>query len=120
MFRLAKLIVLTGAILILGQANIASASTEPRGFLVPDNFSGTADEGASLFETIITIVNALLAFAALVAAIVIAFSTFTALREGSGEDVAAAAKNTIIYASVGLIIILLSAVLVNFVIGTIV
>lgn len=72
-----------------------------------------------MIDSVRNIVNALLGLVAVIAVIVIIFSSYTALSAGDADDVAAKAKNTIIYALLGLIIVALSAVVVNFIIGSI-
>ncbi len=80
-------------------------------------FAGTAQ--GTLLSAITNIVNALLSFVAVIAVTVIIFSTITALSGRDSEDIAQRARNTIIYALVGLIIDALSAVIVNFIISAI-
>jgi len=80
-------------------------------------FEGTA--GGSLIDAITGIVNALLALAALIAAIFVVIGGVRYITSQGDEDAAAAAKNTILYAAIGLIVIALSAVLVNFIVANI-
>lgn len=115
---------LLGALLMFSMlmpaaALAARAVGDETGFRIPDNFEGTEDANSSLILTIINIVNALLAFAGLVAAIFIVIGGVRYITSQGDEDAVAGAKNTILYAAIGIIVILLSAVLVNFVIGTI-
>ena len=81
------------------------------------NFEGTAN--GSLLEAIRNIVNSLLALAALVAAIMLIVGIYTALGAGTDDDIAARARGNIVYISIGIIVILLSAVLVSFIISSI-
>ena len=81
-------------------------------------FSGTANAtNVSLIGAIRTVVNAFLAIVALVAVIVIILAGFRYVTSGGDEEAAATAKNQILYALIGLVIILLSAIIVNFVIS---
>jgi hypothetical protein len=80
-------------------------------------FQGTS--GLPLLQAIIIIVNALLTFAALVAAIFIIYGGVRYIISRGDEDAAAEAKNTILYAVIGLIVIGLSAAIVNFAVGVI-
>lgn len=80
-------------------------------------FAGTS--GSGLMSAIRTIINVLLIFASLVAVIMIIYGGVRYIISRGDEDEAAAAKNTILYAVIGLIVIGLSAAIVNFVIGAI-
>ncbi len=80
-------------------------------------FAGTSS--GDLIDTITKIVNAFLSLVAMVAVIVIIFGTASAIGAGDQEDVAARAKNNIIYALLGLVIVGLSAVIVNFLLAVI-
>ena len=80
-------------------------------------FEGTA--GGSLIDAITGIVNALLALAALIAAIFVVIGGVRYITSQGDEDAAAAAKNTVLYALIGVIVIALSAVVVNFIIANI-
>jgi|GEM_PF-3472719 hypothetical protein len=75
-------------------------------------FTGTSS--GTLLDAIRNIVNGLLVLASVVAAIVLIFSFATSLAGKDSEDVALRLRSTIIFTLVGLIIIALSAVLVNF------
>lgn len=86
-----------------------------QGFTLATPFSGTA--GGNLIDVITTIVNTLLSLVAIAAVIVIIFGTVSAALAGDQEDIVLRAKNNIIYALLGLIIVALSAVIVNFIIA---
>jgi len=90
--------------------------TDP-GFTQQDPFAGTAN--TQLIPAITGIVNALLALAALIAAIFVVIGGVRYITSQGDEDAAAAAKNTVLYALIGLIVIALSAVLVNFIVANI-
>lgn len=86
--------------------------------LVPQSpFAGTS--GSGLLTAIRTIINILLIFASLVAVIMIIYGGVRYITSRGDEDETTAAKNTILYAVIGLIVIGLSAAIVNFVIGAI-
>jgi hypothetical protein len=99
---------ITLLIIILPTAALA------QGFTTATPFSGTAS--GDLIDAITTIVNTLLSLVAIAAVIVIIFGTVSAASAGDQEDIALRAKNNIIYALLGLIIVALSAVIVNFII----
>jgi len=80
-------------------------------------FAGTST--GTLVGAITNIVNALLALVAVVAVIVIIFSTVTALSGRDDEDIARRARSTIIFALIGLVIVALSAVIINFILRAI-
>jgi hypothetical protein len=77
-------------------------------------FSGTST--GTLLDSVRNIVNALLSLAALVAGIVLVFSFVTALSGRDGEEVAKRVRMTIVFTIIGLIVIALSAVIINFII----
>ena len=80
-------------------------------------FEGTSTQ--PLLDAIQNIVNTLLSLAALIAAIFVVIGGVRYVTSQGDEDATAAAKNTILYAAIGIIVILLSAVLVNFIIASI-
>lgn len=80
-------------------------------------FMGTA--GGGLLTAIRTIINILLILASLVAVIMIVYGGVRFVISRGDEDEAATAKNIILYAVIGLIVIGLSAAIANFVIGAI-
>lgn len=82
-------------------------------------FDGTAGAGKgsnNLLVNIRNIVNSFLALAGIVAAIAIVISGVQYLTALGDEDAARTAKRNIIYAAIGIVVILLSGVFVNFVI----
>lgn len=78
-------------------------------------FSGTSN--SDLITAVIRIVNYALILAGLVAAVVIVYGGVKYIISRGDEDGAADAKNTILFAVIGLIVIGLAAALVNFVIA---
>ena len=96
----------------------APAAALAQGFATNvESFEGTAT--GDLLEAITNIINTLLSLAALIAAVFIVIGGVRYVTSQGDDDAVAAAKNTILYAAIGIIIILLSAVLVNFVITSI-
>jgi len=87
----------------------------PTGFTTVTNFEGTQG-GVDVLAAIRNVVNALLALAAIIAAIFIIIGGVQYITSAGDEDAAATAKNTLIYALLGVVVIILSAVLVNFII----
>jgi len=75
-------------------------------------FSGTSNR--PLIDAITAIVNIFLILAALTAAVFLVLGGVRYITSRGDEDEAAAAKNTILYAVIGLIVIGLSAAVVNF------
>lgn len=73
--------------------------------------------GNDLVGAIIFIINWLLVLAALAALVFLIFGGIQYIVSRGDEDAAATAKNTILYAIIGLIVIGLSAVVVNFIIS---
>ena len=83
-----------------------------------DNLEGIPDEdNINLIGAVRVIVNAFLAIVALIAVIVIIIAGFRLIISGGDEESARAARRQILYAIIGLVIILLSAIIVNFVIS---
>ena len=80
-------------------------------------FQGTAQGG--LIQAITTIVNILLILAGIIASLYLLYGGVQYITAAGDEDKAGTAKNTILYALIGLIVIGLSAAVVNFVIGAI-
>lgn len=73
--------------------------------------------GSDLVGAIIFIINWLLVLAALAALVFLIIGGVQYIISRGEEDAAATAKNTILYAIIGLIIIGLAAVVVNFIVG---
>ena len=80
---------------------------------------GSGNAGSDIVRIVVNIVNVLLSVVALIAAIFIIWGGFQYITSGGDENKAESAKRTILYAVVGLIIIGLSALIVNFVINAI-
>ena len=80
-------------------------------------FSGTAT--GTLLGAITSIVNVLLTLAAIIAVIFVIIGGVRYVTSQGDEDAALLAKNTIIYAILGVIVIALSAVIVNFLLGAV-
>ena len=80
-------------------------------------FQGTAQ--GDLVSAVINIINILLILAALVAAIFLVIGGVRYITSQGNSDDVDQAKSTILYAIIGLIVIGLSAAIVNFVVGAI-
>lgn len=80
-------------------------------------FSGTASGG--LIDAVVTIVNIFLILAGLVAAIFLIVGGVQYIISRGDDDAVTRAKNTILYAIIGLVVIGLAAAIVNFVVGAI-
>lgn len=74
------------------------------------------EDTTSLLDTIQTIVNALLVLVGIVAAIYLVLGGLRYVRSEGDEGEAEKAKNTILYAVIGIILIGLSGVIVNYII----
>ena len=80
-------------------------------------FQGTA--GGTLIEAVTAIVNFLLVLAGLAASVFLVIGGVQYITSRGDEDTAAKAKNTILYAVIGLVVIGLSAAIVNFVVSAV-
>lgn len=80
-------------------------------------FAGT--QGGSLIGAITTIVNIMLMVVGVIAAVMLVLGGVRYIISQGDEDQTEQAKNTILYALIGLIVIGLSAVVVNFVLGAV-
>ena len=106
---------LTAASLALPAVVLAAAN--PTTFGKVSSFAGTSS--GSIIDAVTNIVNALLGFAAVVAVIFVIIGGVRYITGQGDEDAIELAKNTVLYALIGLIIIALSAVVVNFIIGSV-
>ncbi len=108
-----KVLATTAAVGLIAIPMIASA----QGFAPVTPFEGTST--GTLIQAITNIVNALLTLAAVIAAIFVIIGGVRYITAQGDEDAVAAAKNTVIYAVIGIVVIALSAVVVNFIIAAI-
>lgn len=88
-----------------------------QGFSPVTPFAGTST--GTLIQAITNIVNALLALAAVIAAIFVIIGGVRYVTSQGDEDASEQAKGTVLYAIVGIIIIALSAVIVNYIIAAV-
>lgn len=93
------------------------AITLAQGLTGTTPFAGTARGG--LIPAIITIVNIFLVLAGLVAAIFMVIGGVQYIISRGDEGEVEKAKNTILYAVIGLVVIGISAAIVNFVVATV-
>jgi len=110
--KIKKLVCATVGVGLLALPAVAMAQFAP---VTP--FSGTST--GTLIQAITSIVNALLTLAAVVAAIFVVIGGIRYITAQGDEDAVAQAKNTVIYAVIGVIVIALSAVIINFIIAAI-
>jgi len=108
-----KVLATTAAVGLIATPMIASAA----GFGTVTPFQGTST--GTLIGAITNIVNALLTLAAVIAAIFVIIGGVRYITAQGDEDAVAAAKNTVIYAVIGVVVIALSAVIINFIIRAI-
>ncbi len=83
----------------------------------PDAVSTATGGASSLRQLVLTMVNYFLGFLGLVAVLVVIYGGVTYVTAAGKDDAVEKGKKIIMYALVGLIIVLLSFVVVNFVIG---
>ncbi len=81
---------------------------------VQGEFEGISPTSVGLISSIINIINALLVLAAIAAIVFIIIGGVRYVTSQGDEDATEQAKNSIIYAIIGIIVILLAAVIVNF------
>ncbi len=97
----------------------APAVTWAAGFnTVLSPFAGVQG-GSDIVGAIRNIVNALLILIAIIAVIVVIIGGVRYITSSGDDDAAASAKNTIIYALIGLVVIGLSIVIVNFILSAV-
>lgn len=106
---------MVGAITILNLLPAASAS----GFIKPEDNIVAPETGGetSLRQMVLTVVNYFLGFLGLLAVVMIIYGGITYVSSAGNDDAVGKAKKIIMYALVGIVIILLSFVLVNAVLG---
>jgi len=92
---------------------IASAA----GFGTVTPFAGTST--GTLIQAIMNIVNALLTLAAVIAVIFVIIGGVRYITSQGDDDAQVEARNTIIYAIIGVVVIALSAVIINYIIRAI-
>lgn len=112
-----KLAKRVGGILIALLLLMPAVALAQGGFAPAQPFAGTSQ--SDLIPAIRTIVNIFLTLAAIIAVVFLIIGGIRYITSRGDEDEAAAAKNTILYAVIGLIIIGLSAAIANFVINAI-
>jgi len=88
------------------------------GLQTVDPFTGTA-KGITLTVAIENVVNALLVFAGVIAVIFVIIGGVRYIVSQGDEDAQVTARNTILYAVIGIIVIILSGVIINLIIGSV-
>lgn len=108
------------ALILLPLSVFAGAAGDGFGKL-DTGFAGTVNAGTPLATAVRNIVNVFLSIVAIIAAIMIVIGGVQYITAGISSDSnqAAKAKQTVVYAAIGLLVVGLSAALVNFVIGAI-
>ena len=115
----------TGALLVLAlliaptiTLAFEDSDADTTGFRIKaftNEFRGIQDPAkAGLINTIIRIINALLVLAAIAAIVFVIIGGVRYITAQGDEDAVEQAKNTVIYAIIGIIVIILAAVIVNF------
>ena len=88
-----------------------------QGLVGVNPFAGTARGG--LIQSVTNIINIFLVLAGLTAAVILVYGGVLYITSRGDTDAADTAKNTILFAVLGLIVIGLSAAIVNFVVGAV-
>ena len=102
-----------GAALAFDDATAKSVGFEIQAFT--GSFKGIQDPAqVGLIDSIINILNALLVLIAVAAIAFVIIGGLRYITAQGDEDAIAAAKNTVIFAILGIIVVLLAAVIVNF------
>jgi uncharacterized membrane protein YidH (DUF202 family) len=109
---------LVSAVVALGLLTVPTLAFAQGFDTVLSPFEGVQG-GSDVVGAIRNIVNALLVLIAIIAVIFVIIGGVRYITSSGDEDASAAAKNTILYALVGLVIIGLSIVLVNFILAAV-
>ncbi|MFA5820547.1 MAG: hypothetical protein WC873_00290 [Candidatus Gracilibacteria bacterium] len=83
----------------------------------PDAVSTATGGASSLRQLVLTMVNYFLGFLGLIAVLMVIFGGVTYVTAAGKDDAVEKGKKIIMYALVGLVIVLLSFVVVNFILG---
>lgn len=108
---------MVGALALVSFVPAAQAAGLIDSSVVPDNLKGAGGGEGSLKALIVKIVNYFLGFLGLVAVIMIIYGGFTYVTAAGKQEAVDSAKKTILYALIGIVIILLSFAIVNTVVG---
>ena len=109
-YKKTLLLIITTSLLV---PSIALGAT---GLSQVTNFAGTAS-GNDLLTPLRNIVNALLTFAAVVAVIFVIIGGVRYIVSQGDEDAQVQARNTIVYSVIGIIVIMLSTVIINYILA---
>ena len=112
---LAKYLPISAAVAIAYLASLSLAHAQSLGLEGVPAPEGTVG-GSDLPGVIINILNSILVLAGVIALLYIILGGIKYITSGGDEDAISAAKNTILYTIIGLIVIGVSAVAVNFII----
>ena len=107
---------MVGALTIISMIPTASAAIIGSGDL-PSNLGEATGGESSLRSIIVKVINYFLGFLGLIAVIMIIYGGFTYVTAAGKQEAVDSAKKTILYAIVGIVIILLSFAIVNTVVG---
>ena len=119
MRKIFSALITTGLLIkpVIALAAISDSDAKDMGFdisLVAPEFKGGIKKTGGLINTVINIINALLVLAAIAAVVYIIISGVRYFASQGDEDAVAQAKNGLIYGVIGVIIIILSIVILNF------
>lgn len=120
LFTLMAVTVLAGVVAIHTVPALASAKDEIcSGVGAASGASGcSTPEGSPTVNSVInTVINIMSAFVGVVAVIMIVFAGFRYITSGGDSSKISGAKNTLIYAIVGLVVAALSQIIVRFVVS---
>lgn len=108
---------MTGALLLMSAFPVASATAILNPTDNPEVVSGATGGQSSLRGLILTIVNYFLGFLGLLAVIMVIYGGVTYVSSAGNDEAVGKAKKIIMYALVGIVIILLSFVIVRAILG---
>jgi len=100
--------------LALAQGQQVDSNARGQGFKFTPNFEGVENTSTGLIPSIVNVINALLVLAAIAAVVFMIIGGVRYISSQGDEDAVEQAKNTVIYAIIGVIVIILAAVIVNF------
>lgn len=86
----------------------------------PEQLNGSEDAigtGNGLRETVVNVINVLLTFLGIIAVVLFIWAGFLMMTSGGNDEAVEKGKKTMIWAAIGIIVILFAYVIVNFVIG---
>lgn len=123
MKRLITTLIIFCALLVPNLAALPASAVSPKeavcnGVGLTISGGGCGDSGAQVSATISNVINLLLIVVGVIAVIVIIVAGLNFITSGGDSNKVTAAKNTIVYAIIGLVVVAFAEVIVHFVIST--